>query len=58
MTTQGSETAGNVCVLYNISTKQNKCVVSSTFGGGMLGCALELCLGLCPMSYFHFSTSE
>lgn len=26
MTTQGSETAGNVCVLYNSATQQNKCV--------------------------------
>lgn len=42
MTTQGSETAGNVCVLYNTSTQQNKHVISKTFGRGMLGYALVL----------------
>lgn len=42
MTTQGSETAGNVCVLYSTATQQNKCVVSKTFGGGMPGCVLRV----------------
>lgn len=36
MTTQGSETAGDVRVLYGAATQQNKCVASKTFVGGML----------------------
>lgn len=59
MTAQGSETAGNVCVLYvcvlySTATQQNKCVVSKTFGRGMLGCALSVTFGPLTSVLFPF----
>lgn len=54
MTVQGSETVGNVCVLYSTATQQNKCVVSKTFGGAMPGCALRVTFGPLTSVLFPF----
>lgn len=54
MTTQGSETAGNVCVLYSTVTQQNKCVVSKTSAGWMPGCVLRVMFGPLTSVLFPF----